>query len=132
MMGQNYQRGYIALVSTIIISVLLLAVTVGLGFSGFFGRLNIVDSESKERSSALAEACADMAILNLVKGLSTTGSMNVGSDTCSIISVNPDTPAAGQTRIRTRGIINKSYTNLEIIANSTTCAIISFKEVANF
>ena len=51
--------GFIALFSVIIISFVLLIVAVTLNFTGFSGRFNILDSESKERSNALAEACID-------------------------------------------------------------------------
>ena len=125
----NPQSGYIALMSAIIISVLLLAITVSLGFSGFFVRLNIVDSESKERSSALAEACADQAILNFTQGSSVAVTdFLVGpdaSDKCNIISV---TSNGNQTTIKTQAYPNKAYTNLKVVIDSNDFSIISWDE----
>ena len=123
-----YQKGYIALMSAVVISVLLLTITLSLGLSGFFGRLNIVDSESKERSIALAEACVDTAILEIAKGTNYTGQVNVDSDSCTIVSIMPDTPSSGQTTIKTQAVVNKSYTNFEVIINSKNFSIISWEE----
>src|SRR3989344_4157305 len=81
------QQGYVALMSAIVISVLLIAVTASLGFSAFFGRFNIVDSESKERSLALAEACVSHAILEVGAGtFSNDKTVAIGDDKCYIIS----------------------------------------------
>lgn len=124
------QRGYIALMSAIVISFLLLAITISLGFTAFFGRLNVLDSESKERSNALAEACIDSAILDASNGTySVDKIVNIGSDMCRIISsVN----GGSQTTIKTHGCINKSYTNLQAIIDNNSFAIISWDELPNF
>lgn len=128
----SYNQGYITLMSAIIISALLLAITVSLGFNGLFGRLNIVDSESKERSSALAKACVDQEILNLAKEVPYTNPVQVGSDQCTIVSVAADVPNVGQTTIKTQAVINKSYTDLQVIIDSSNFSIISWQECATF
>ena len=125
------QQGFIAVMSAIVISVLLIAITVVLGLSGFFGRINILDSESKERSIAMAEACADATILNLAQELPPPSGITVGTDTCSVVLVETDTPATDQTTIHTQANINKSYTNLEVVINDDDFSIISWQEVAN-
>jgi len=130
------QKGYIALMSAIVISVLLLAITVALGLSGFFGRFNIIDSESKERSAALAEACVDQAILEITSGLyrATSAMINIGlgaSDQCIILSSAKDFPTPGRTLIKTQAIINQSYTNLHVIIDNATLDVVSWQEVPN-
>ncbi len=128
------QSGYIALMSAIIISILLLAITVNLGFNGFFGRFNILDSESKERSSALAEACVDTAVLNLAQGSTPSplpANISVGSESCKIFSVQYDTPVLDQATIKTQAVINKAHTNLQVIINNNF-EIISWKECPTF
>ena len=131
----NYQleHGFIALTSAIVISFLLLAITVSLGFSSFFGRFDILDSESKERSTALAEACVDQAILDSASGTyySTDNIVNVGSDTCTIKLSQLDSPIVGQTIVKTQAKLNKSYTNLKVIVDSSSFDIISWEECAN-
>ena len=126
------QQGYIALMSVIVISVLLLSMTTSLGFSGFFSQFNILDFESKERGLALARACQSVAILNLAKGLTTTGNIAVGDDVCTIISVEKDSPTLGKTIIKTQGVFNKSYSNLKVIINNNNFNIISSEELTNF
>ncbi len=125
---QYDQDGYVALISTIVISILLLAITVSLGFSSFLGRFDIVDSESKERSLALAEACVDKTTLNIAEGINYTGTVSIGSDSCSIISVAANTPSIGKTTIKTQAIVNKSYTNLKVVIDSTDFSITSWNE----
>jgi len=127
------QKGFIALTSAIIISVLLLAITVSLGFSGFFTRLNILDSESKERSVALAEACIDTAILKLANStdyvlVSADHVIPVGTDTCNIISLAPNPSRSFPITIQTQACINKSVTNLEVIIDDNL-DITSYKEL---
>ena len=104
------KRGFIALMSAIIISVLLIAVTVSLGFSAFFTRFNILDSESKEQSGNLAEACADAAILDISQGFippPNTG-ITLENNHCTIIS-------ATATTIQIQATVNRSYTNLKVV-----------------
>ena len=135
------QQGFIALMSAIVISVLLLAITLTLGLTGFFGRFNVLDSESKERSIALAEACGDSAILKLSQNVSyipspafnfatQTGGENVmvNSDKCVIVSV--DTSGTLKT-IKTQAVINKAYTNLRIIIDTSAFTIQSWDECTN-
>lgn len=125
-------KGYIALISTIIISVLLLTITTALSFSGFFVRFNVLGSEYKERSNGLAEACGDEALLKLANDPGYIGpdlNWPVGSDHCDIISVQSDIPAVGQSTILTKGNFQGSITNLKIIVNSTDLSIVSWEEI---
>ena len=125
------QDGFIALMSAIIISVLLLAIVLSLGFSGFFARFNVLDSESKERSVALAEACGDTAIYNFAQGSTFTGVVTVGSETCNIISVQDNAPVAGKALIKTQKIVNKAATDLKIQIDDTALTIDSWEECPN-
>jgi len=122
------QDGFMALVSAVIISALLVVIVLGVGFAQIFSRLNVFDSESKERSSALAEACADQALLNFAQGSTYTGAVTVGTDSCNISSVQNDTPSSGQITIKTQGLINKSYTDLKVVADNSTLDIASWDE----
>lgn len=126
------QQGYIALTSAIIISMLLVAIAIGFGFSSLFGRLAILDSQSKEQSQSLAEACVNVAMLNLAQGSLATGPITVGSDHCDIISIQSNTPAPGQSTIKTQAVINYAYTDLQAVVDQNSFAIISWKELAHF
>lgn len=136
-MSNVTQHGFVAIMSAIVISILLLAITVGLGFSGFFGRFNILDSENKERSLALAEACADKAILNFVQN-QTYNPVNEcvevgdvcpdGTNICTIVS---KIFSGSGTTFKTQACINESVTNLEVIIDNNF-TVTSWQELPNF
>ena len=125
------KKGFIALFSSIIISALLLYITVSLGFSEFFGRLNIADAESKEISHNLAESCVNQAILNLAKEIVWTGIFQIDSDQCTIASVETDSPQTGQTTIKSQAAINKSYSNLKYVIDNSDFSVVFWTECAN-
>ena len=131
-MSINFQenKGFVALVSAIVISILLLAITLALTFSGFFARFNVLDSESKERSLALAESCADTAILNLAEDVAynpVNQIVNVGSDTCKIISKQV---SGSSVTFKTQAVFNHAFTDLKIVLDSNTFTINSWDECA--
>lgn len=125
------ESGFIALMSTIIISAVLLIITVSLNLTGFLGRFNIFDSELKEVSLNLAEACGDTALLNLANAVTYLGDVSVGSDKCTIVSVQGDTPSAGKTTVKTTAMPANSrvVTNIEIVIDSISLEVITWKEV---
>lgn len=127
----NLNNGYIALVSSIIISILLLVVTFTVSSNNFSGRFNVLNAEFKERSLALAEACVDTALLKLVQNPSYSGNENipVGNDQCSILQI--ETPS-GQKIIKTKAIFQNSFTNLKITAQASDLSVISWEEVPKF
>jgi len=132
------QDGFVALISAIIISVMLLIIAVTIGMTGIFGRFNVLDSESKERSIGLAEACVDTAILKLSIDkdyllIPADHSIPIiGSDTCNIVSILPiSIPRNFPITIQTQAIVNKSYTNLVVVIDSDY-AIVSWEEESSF
>ncbi|OGZ06580.1 MAG: hypothetical protein A2762_00570 [Candidatus Lloydbacteria bacterium RIFCSPHIGHO2_01_FULL_54_11] len=133
------QTGFIALVSVILITFVLITFTVSIGLSGFLGRANQLDSEFKEQSIASAEACVEKATADLVAGNPTTGAVTFGGGayTCTVVSITADTPNAGETTIKSQGIYpitppltRSSYTNLVVVVDSTTQAVLSWREYA--
>jgi len=137
----NASSGYIALVSVIIISALLLIIATSAGFTGFFGRFSILDSEYKERSLALAEACGDAALLKLSSdpGYAPPGGGEqvpvAGSDVCTILSVT-NGPLAGQQTIETQALFpsfsgKQSHSYIEIVITSSNLAVVCWAERQN-
>src|SRR5690348_11814933 len=110
MANARHNSGFIALTSAIIIAVLILAITLSLSFAGFFARFNVLDSESKERSFALAEACANNARVEAISGTySANESISIGpgaADNCTVVSSEADQPVSGETLIKTQAVIN--------------------------
>lgn len=130
-------EGYIALISAIIITALLLIITFTVSFSSFFARFNILDSEYKKVSTGLAEACAETAILELAKGniLADDTCVNVGDPcptgpkVCKICHV--ENLGSSQYDIKTRAVYEKATTNFLINVTTTTSDVIvnSWEEI---
>jgi len=120
--------GFMALMSAIIISVILLLIAVSLSTTSFYGRTNILDFELKEKSSALAEACADTAILRLALDpnypFPVNDPINVGENDCIIQSVSGDT----QKTVKVKANYLNYVTNLEIKVNSNM-SVVFWKEI---
>ncbi len=126
--------GYIALISAIIISLVLMMITFSLSIAGFFQRFDLLDAESKEQSLALARACVDDALLDILNNsnyIATNENVTVDTKKCSIISVEYNAPMVGQITLKTQAVINKAYTNLKAIINSVDASIISLEETEN-
>ena len=127
--------GFIALMSSIIISVILLLIATSSSLTSFYGRTNILDFELKERSSTLAEACVDTAILKLAQNknyelITTDHNISIGTDHCNIFSLSPNPPRTGNITIITKANYNNTYfTNLQTIVNSINMSVVSWEEV---
>lgn len=123
--------GFMALISTIIISAVLLIVAVSLSLSGFYTRSNILDSELKEKSFFLAEGCFDVALAKLSEDLlynPSNETISLGVEECEIVSV--DTSGS---HIKTQAKVNNAYTtNLRITIDTSDFSIESFEECGNF
>jgi hypothetical protein len=108
------EQGFIALISAIVISVLLLNITFTLSFSGYSSRFNILNAEFKSISAALANACVDTAIVKLIEDSSYAGGETIEIDPgkfCEIISVTGST----EKTIKTQADFNSAHTNLEVV-----------------
>ena len=129
-MKQN--NGYIALISVVIISLILVTIAFSLSQTGLMSRLLVLTSDAKERGVAAAEACADMARLKLTQNSSYAGNetIAVGSDdTCQILAIE----TTGSSKIiKTKAIVLQTVTNSKVTVNSSDLSILSWDEVANF
>lgn len=59
------QRGFIALMSTIVISAIVLALMMSTGLASFYARFDALGSENKREAFALAESCVNVGLLAL-------------------------------------------------------------------
>lgn len=124
------ESGFIAIISVTIIAALLMAVSFALSTSGFFARSDIADGEYKERSMALAEACAQDALVKLAADGSYTGNetMAIGTQQCSIL---PITASGGQKTVKTTAVVQGATTNILVKADATTLTIVSWEQTPN-
>jgi len=136
---QNTEAGFVALVSAVVISVLLLVLVIALSYSGYFARFNELDTEFKKQSLAYAEACADIAIAEIAKDA--TFSVPAGGRTYQVDPLNPDTclinSINGSYTIKTSGVFKRASSNILLTVTRTTGAsgtvtINCWKEVPDF
>jgi len=131
---KNPSGGFIALISILLVSMVLLVTVTTLNLTGYIARESILDAEFKEMSISLAEACGNIAVIKLASDFTYTQTSEsvemVNGNQCKIISVT------GSSTIKTARVQANShelYTNLEIeVTNSPSFKINSWKECADF
>ncbi len=113
----NNEKGFAALISTVIISAILLAVAASASRAAFWARFDLLARENKKISAALAEACVNAALLDWAEGKNISLPKRVvvdDSKECEISEIN--NMANGDREINTRANWKNSYTNLKITA----------------
>jgi hypothetical protein len=123
--------GYIALISVIIISVLLMGIALVASMDNFFARYNTLDDESKNISSELAEACVSAELNKLAVNPKDTSVGVVAINqtySCNVVSVMPNSPSNSKTTIKTYADVNHAVTNLKIIVNLPSLSLYSWEE----
>ncbi len=121
---KKQNKGFIALITSIIISAVLLLVATNLSLTGFYARSNILDFELKEISFNLAEACVDTAILKIINNSSyhpTNEIVGIENESCIIESITGNV-------IKTKADYRNYITNLEVEINLTDMSILRFEE----
>lgn len=121
---RTHERGFIALISMLIISAMLLILIFMLGTSTFLSRFDVLDAEQKRISLGLAEACAQGAMLRIAQnptytpvsggecvGATDTCGASGAERTCKICSVSQN---AGTYTILTRAVYRGAFTNVTV------------------
>lgn len=152
-------KGFIALMSALVISAVLLLIATGGSLAGFYTRVTSVDVESKERSFFLAESCVDQTLLELAHnpsyaGNATTTVSGNNSGACFTGTITRST-GGGQTEnnggdgeseesgesgggsvdtfvFHTRGVYQNSYSALAVTARVSDLTILSSTQIPNF
>ncbi len=129
-------RGFIALVSVIVIASMLTVLMVSVGAAAFFARFNTLDGEHKQQGRYLAQGCVHAALLKVVQ--QGTYQPMVGGECVSIDDACDEATSErackicevtfydGVLRIQTRASLYGTYTNmLASVSTSTGSAIIT-------
>ncbi|MEY4602303.1 MAG: hypothetical protein RL292_244, partial [Candidatus Parcubacteria bacterium] len=87
------QRGFIALISSIILSIILLGLTLRVSSSNFSARANALQGEFKSISVAVARSCSQSALLRLSQEYwyvpkESGDVININEEKCIITEVN--------------------------------------------
>ncbi len=118
-------QGFIALITAVIVSAILLLLATNLSLTGFYNRSNILDFELKEVSFNLAEACIDTAILNMINDSSynpVNEIFGINGHDCIVESVNGNI-------IKTKADYRNYITHLEVEVDPSDMNVASFKEI---
>jgi Tfp pilus assembly protein PilE len=124
-------RGFIALMSAIIISAVLLSIIATQSLAGLYERSNVLDAEFKSRSVATAFACAEQTFLLVGSDPSYTGVTKItlnAFDSCQAFITGDSTVK----NIRIQATSSAAVTNVQLSYNPITLSIISWQEIPVF
>jgi hypothetical protein len=127
-------KGFIALITAIVLSLVLLTITVVVNQSGFFVRQSELTSEFKEQSLNLAKGCVNSALLKLHIDQNYVGneSVQIGTESCAIRPLLRDIPATDTLTIETQAIVHQATTNLRVVVTTPDFTVQSKYELAAF
>lgn len=125
------RAGYIAVISAVIITAIVLAVALVFSSSNFLGRFDALFLEQKDIARGVAEGCLAYAKLKLAESLSYGGneSKSIGPYSCAILPVES---APGQKIIKATAAVLNRVSNLKLVVSDSTLEAISFEELAAF
>lgn len=130
-----YTRGFIALISVLMLSVILLAAVISLAQYGIISRYALLTLEQKESTESLAGACvqvARIAVVNDPQYQTTNKIVSVGTDSCLIEHIFAQTPSLGISRIETSASSSGAMTNLRVEVDTASGAIVRLEEIPTF
>ncbi len=124
-------KGFIALVSAIIISAILLVVVISGSLGSIYSRFDTLDAELKERSASAADACADQALLKVANDPAYTGTVLLtlnASDSCRAVTAT----VGSQKSVRVQATSSTAVTSLQLVLKSSDATVLSWQEVPIF
>ena len=133
------QRGFIALMTVLILSSVIAVTVVTASAASFFSRFNLVAEQNKAESRNVAEGCVQEALLRIAENstyqpaANTGDSVSLNSESCKICAV---TFQGGTLVISTKASVSGSFSNItEVISTSSgqvSIASTSETAVSNF
>jgi hypothetical protein len=129
-------RGFIALMSAIIISTALLLISTTGSLTGFATRFNSLNTEFKERSYALAEACVAETLLKLAndptyRAVPPAGQTAVyGNEKC--LTKQFSDPSGGIYTFIVTASTSNATTNLQVKAKTLDLSITGLQQVSTY
>ena len=129
------KRGFIALITIIILGFVLVITVLTLGSKSIGNRFALLDFEKKDASVQLAKACIEVARVAIVNdpnylvSIASPVTVTVGSGECEIHEV---TDSGGWKIVHATGESGGAVTNLEFVIDKSSGATISYREMAHF
>ncbi len=126
------QKGYMALTSVIIMFAILVALVLTLSLSGFFNRSNVLDVYSKEKSLALAEGCAEEALLRLADDLNYAGGETIAISEGFNCEIMPVLLFGDYREVRTSAEVGEAITMILVRVDKDDLTLVSWEELDEF
>ena len=125
----NSENGYIAITTSIVLSLVLMLVAISLGSANLFTRLNVSDFSNKQLSYFIARSCLNQSLLKLADSPSYTGdeTLNISAETCVLSAITTSPP---NTIIQAKAVVNGATTNLKLTVNSSSLSTVSLEELS--
>jgi type II secretory pathway component PulK len=126
------QQGFIALISVLMLSVMLLGVVISLAQYGMVSRYALLTLEQKEISNALARGCIQVARIAIANDpLYETANKQVSYDDswCEIVSI---AVVGSMSVVRTSASSSGAVTNLEAVIDSASGDVRKIEEHVEF
>lgn len=131
---KNNQKGFVALISILIIGAIVLTISIGLSLRSI-GETNMsLGEQESHRALALANLCAEQALMKLENTLNYAGGepVTIGSKSCDILTISGS--GNFNRTIKTQSVVS-GYTKkvrVEVSQISPTMQITSWEEVSDF
>ena len=132
LLSKKQHEGFIALISVLILSVILLGAVISLAQYGITSRYALLTLEQKEISVSHAEACVQVARIAVVNdSLYETQNhvVPIGNTNCLIRHIFPNTPTMGFSRVETTASSSGATTNLRVEIKTNSGAITKVEEI---
>jgi hypothetical protein len=131
---QELRRGYIALISVILMSALGVAIMLSVIAAGIDAGETDFSLQQSGGARSLASSCAEEALEKILETSTTssTGNLSLGSGTCTYVITST---SSGQTIIvNATGLLGTVTSKIKVVLATTTPAITlsSWEEVADF
>lgn len=126
----SYRDGYIAVITAIIITTVVIVMALASSSGSFLGRFDTLGFETKDAARKAAEGCLEHAKLQLALG-SYGGSetVEVGDETCDILPIE----SSGNNKvIKTAAKVFERTVNLKLTVDGSTLENVSLEEVDSF
>ena len=116
------QRGFVALMTAIVMSAMLLILMAGSGYASFYARYDALGVEKKRQAEALAESCINVALL----ALATSSDPTHFSESNSVVTV----ASASVNSSNTCTIDDVQHTGADVVIRASASVGDSFSRVS--
>jgi len=128
------QGGFIALISILILGAMMLVISIGVSLRSIGETDMALSEQESHRALALANLCAEQALMKLESILSYSGneSIIIGSESCDILAISG---SGNFTRtVKTQSTVSGHTKKVQVVVSqiSPTMQIASWEEVADF